>query len=380
MAHPERQTSKFAQWDAEGRAASLRAVEVDPWQDQRWHSFVAGQPEGLIYHDPLWFEVLRRSYGYEFLGIGCERSDGSLSGVLPLSRTRGLLTGRRLSSLPHTPVAGPLAEDPVTISCLLQAAVERARVDEGANLQIKSVSAGLSEVATGLAGRPWEPTYVIELPSDPEAVRFGNSRNHSRIKWAVNKAIKAGVTVRAAEHETDLRAWYRLYLETMRPRAVPPRPFEFFAALWDVLRPRGHMRLLIAEQEIAGVRTLIAGSVFLAYGETTHYAFTGASREHLGLRPNDIIQWEAIHEACAGGHRWYDLGEVNIGDQGLADFKKKWGGEPRPLHRYYYPAPHELETGVLGRSTRPRRVASAVWAKLPLGATAVFGKWLYLYL
>jgi Acetyltransferase (GNAT) domain len=265
------------------------------------------------------------------------------------------------------------------MNCLLQAAVERARED-GAHLQIKSSSPQLSQLAEDLTGRAWEPTYVIELPSDPEAVRFGNSRNHSRIKWAVNKAMKEGVEVRAAENEADLQAWYRLYLETMRPRAVPPRPYEFFAALWEVLRPRGHMRLLVAEQETSGVRTVIAGSVFLAYGKTTQYAFTGASRERLSLRPNDIIQWHAIHDACAEGHRWYDLGEVSVGDQGLADFKRKWGGEPQPLHRYYYPAPRELETGVLGRSTRPRRLASAAWARLPLGATAVFGKWLYLYL
>jgi CelD/BcsL family acetyltransferase involved in cellulose biosynthesis len=341
---------------------------------------VTSHPDGLIYHDPLWFEVLRRSYGYEFVGIGCEGPDGNLCGVLPLFRTRGLLTGRRLSSLPHTPVAGPLAADSDTMNCLLQAAVERAQADGGAHLQIKSASSQLSQVAEDLTGRDWEPTYVIELPSDPEAVRFGNSRNHSRIKWAVNKAMKKGVEVRAAESEAELQTWYRLYLETMRPRAVPPRPYDFFLSLWEVLRPRGHMRLLLAEQETADARTVIAGSVFLAYGQTTQYAFTGASRASLSLRPNDIIQWHAIHDACAEGHRWYDLGEVSAGDQGLADFKRKWGGEPQPLHRYYYPAPRELETGMLGRSTRPRRLASAAWARLPLGATAVFGKWLYLYL
>jgi hypothetical protein len=290
------------------------------------------------------------------------------------------LTGRRLSSLPHTPVAGPLAEDPATLNCLLKAAVERARADDGTHLQIKSAAPQLNQLADDLAGRVWEPTYVIELPSDPEAVRFGNSRNHTRIKWAVNKATKERVRVRTAETEAELQAWYRLYLETMRPRAVPPRPYEFFIALWEVLRPHGHMRLLVAERETSGSRTLIAGSVFLAYGQTTLYAFTGASRKHLSSRPNDIIQWQAIHDACAEGYRWYDLGEVSAGDQGLADFKRKWGGEPRPLHRYYYPAPRELESGVLGRSKRPRRLASAVWERLPLGATAVFGKWLYLYL
>jgi len=266
------------------------------------------------------------------------------------------------------------------MACLLEAAVERAQADEGEHLQIKSAYPQLTQLVGGLSGCVWEPTYVIELPSDPDAVRFGNSRNHARVKWAVNKAVKAGVQVRAAETEAELGVWYRLYLETMRPRAVPPRPYEFFVALWEVLRPRGYMQLLVAEQESSGARTVLAGSVFLSFGQTTLYAFTGASRKHLSLRLNDIIQWRAIHDACADGCRWYDLGEVNVGDQGLADFKRKWGGEPKPLHRYYYPAPRELETGVLDRSTRSRRLANAAWARLPLPATALVGKWIYLHL
>src|SRR5262245_12568244 len=278
MSRLEGQTAKSRATSPESRPPPVRAVEVDPLEDERWGDFVLSRPDGLIYHHPLWFEVLRRSYGYEFVGIACERPNGKLCGVLPLFRTRGLLTGKRLSSLPHTPVAGPLAEDPATMDCLLQAAVQRARADRGAHLQIKSASPQLSQLVDDLAGRVWEPTYVIELPSDPEALRFGNSRNHSRIKWAVNKAMKEGVGVRAAEREAELEAWYRLYLETMRPRAVPPRPYEFFAALWEVLRPRGHMRLLVAEQEDSGAKTLIAGSVFLTLGQTTLYAFTGASR------------------------------------------------------------------------------------------------------
>src|SRR5207249_10001549 len=98
-------------------------------------------------------------------------------------------------------------------------------------------------------------------------------RNHGRITWAVNKAAKAGVRVRDAETDDELRSWYRLYLETMREKAVPPRPYRFFKTMWDVLRPQAMLRLLLAEQQ----GRLLAGSIFLCYGSTVCYAFTGRS-------------------------------------------------------------------------------------------------------
>src|SRR5207245_2008081 len=77
-------------------------------------------------------------------------------------------------------------------------------------------------------------------------------RNHSRIRWSVNKAAKLGVQVRTAEDEHDLRAWYQLYLETMRWNTVPPRSYRFFEALWRELHAVGLIRLLLAGQRVAG--------------------------------------------------------------------------------------------------------------------------------
>src|SRR5438094_166073 len=61
-------------------------------------------------------------------------------------------------------------------------------------------------------------------------------------------------------------------------------------------------------------------------------------RESISLRPNDAIQWRAIHDACASGYRRFDFGEVMEDDHGLAEFKSKWGTQPLRLYRYYYGA------------------------------------------
>ena len=83
----------------------------------------------------------------------------------------------------------------------------------------------------------------------------------------------------------------------------------------------------------------MAGSLLLQFGQTVFYAFTGCAPDDFCLHPHDILQIEAIRSACKNGFRWYDFGEVTEDHEALAQFKTKWGGDPKQLYRYYYPAP-----------------------------------------
>jgi hypothetical protein len=316
------------------RAAELlRVVELDPLTDPRWEALVEDHPDRVIYHHPRWLRTLQSEYKRPLLGLGCEDADGQLRGILPLMQTRGLplrtddqLTGRRLSSLPRTPVAGPLARDSMATATLVREAIARTAVDSGVHLQLK-MPAGLLDEIEGMARIAWRSTYVLELNQLPSI----DGRARRRNTWAVNKAKRSGVQVRPAETEADLRAWYRLYLGTMRGLAVPPRPYRFFRAAWQLLRPVGMMRLLLAEQRTDGPARMLAGSVFLMYGSTVFYAFTGWQRADHSLRANDLIHWHAIQDAGREGFQWYDFGEVAGGQDSLAAFKSKWGAEPRQL-------------------------------------------------
>lgn len=363
-------------------AAAPRVEAVDPSQDARWDPYVERHPDGLVYHHSGWLRALASEYGRAPLGLVVADEGGRLRGVLPLMPTRGLplrrgggSLGRRLSSLPRTPVAGPVADDRAVTAALVAAAAARAAGD-GVQLQIKVLGPRLDGLVDGVMGHPWRMSYALELPSRPEDVRFGNARKHASIRRAVSKSERHGVRVREAATRQDLDAWYPLYLETMRDHLVPPRPRRLFGAAWAQLRPRGALRLLLAERD----GELLAGALLLQLGSTVFYAFSGVRRRDLDLRPNDAIQWRAIHDAAAAGYARYDLGEVVDGDAGLARFKAKWGTEPRRLHRYYFPAPeHAPSTGGLPDGHLARAAARA-WRGVPLRATALAGDVTYRFL
>src|SRR5882724_11349380 len=97
----------------------LRVVSIDLRSDRRWEAFLGTHPDAVIYQHPGWLRALEQEYGRACLALACEDGAGELRGILPLMPTSGLLgdlgghrAGRRLSSLPRTPVAGPLATDP----------------------------------------------------------------------------------------------------------------------------------------------------------------------------------------------------------------------------------------------------------------------------
>ena len=383
---------------------TLRTVELDYRNDPRWDSFVSTHPEALIYHHSSWLIALEEEYGQRCVSLACTDPDGELLAILPLFLTRGLpfaigrhSTHRRLSSLPRTPVAGVLSVDPAATLEILRAAMDLAQ-RQHLQLEIKTQSPGLDGLIEGLGCIPWRFTYVQELPTAAEGaswdafcenlrlprncgsckdcrrLRFGNAKQQHRINWAVNKAVKLGLEVREAETEQELAQWYRLYLQTMRIKAVPPRSYRFFQSLWTRLRPQGQMRLLLAERKTGGLTMLVAGSIFLRFGQTVFYAFTGCAPRDFYLHPHDLIQLEAIRDACKSGYRWYDFGEVSEENESLAQFKGKWGTEPKPLFRYYSPIVKEQsQRGELANSRK-------LWRRLPERLTQVLGDLIYRYM
>jgi hypothetical protein len=389
-------------------ATTLRVTEINFREDPRWEEFISLHTDALIYHHPNWLSALEEEYGQKCLCLGCEDSKGRLRAVLPLLYTRGFpfklgrnATGRRLSSLPRTPLAGPLALDADAMTEILRYTVELVRSDRGLRLEIKSRMDGLAELVPGLVRVPWRLTYTTELPPSASGerweefcdnlrlprecgpckecrkLRFGNAKRQHRVNWAVNKAIKLGLQGREAETEADLASWYELYLESMRHNAVPPRPYRFFASLWSTLRPKGQMRLLLAEQNTESQKRLVGGSILLRFGQTVFYAFTGCCQRDFGLHPHDIIQLESIRDSCKSGFRWYDFGEVTEDHKSLTQFKSKWGTEAKPLYRYYFPDPVDAHQGQQPDLTLHLR---RLWRLLPLKATAFLGDYIYRYM
>jgi CelD/BcsL family acetyltransferase involved in cellulose biosynthesis len=359
----------------------MHVIEVGV-DDPRLLAFVASHPGATVYHHPAWIQALVAEYKRKAVVLACEGEEGRLLGILPLMYTRGLpipiggeLSKARLSSLPRTPIAGPLAATQDVSRMLLAAALDRVSGKSGVRLQIKTEGPIMDGLVEGIGGTPWRKSYVLSLPRNVADLVV---RDHS-VRKNLKRAKTSGLTVRVATSEEDLRNWYALYLRTMRRVVVPPRSLRYFLATWKHLGSQNLMKLFLAERQVEGKTTLIAGLIFFMYKERICAGFLACPAEHFQFRPNDLIHWEAIQWATANGYSEYDFGEVPDEEAELARFKMKFGAVPRMLYRYYYPHESAAKVDSAKLSTHQELIGRC-WRRVPLSATSLLGDLIYSYM
>jgi len=332
-----------------------------------WSPFAAAH--GEFYHDPRWALALARTFGYR-LHCLTARVSGEVAGLLALAVVPRPLSSPRLVSLPFSYAAGPLAASPGAVTLLLNAALECAREVRAGRLEVKWVS------PPEAADPPWVratrySTYRLDTRGGEEAVL---QRFHAdSTRRGIRKAEKSGVRVRRGEGPSDWRTMAELEEGTARSHGVPAPPRRFFLETCLSLQRDGIADLYLAEVPEAGPA---AGLVVYKGPRRWIYAFGASRPELLEPRPNHALLWAAIRDAIAAGVE-FDLGRAAPEQQGLVEFKRRWGGVPVPLAYDYFPAPGGLHAA--DRARGPLIWAAALWRHLPLGLTRA-GSALYRYL
>jgi len=370
----------------EKKVKDLKVIEAESKYDLLWEKYVDEHPNSTIYHTLEWLKIIEKETGQKVLKIICTDSNDNIQGLFPLQYTKGFyfrfggIPGtKRLSSLPRTPIGGPLTSNSEVNNLLINKALEIVQTEPNYILQIKSFDKNINNEIGALHRFFWREFYIKEIPDYPNEIRYGKSKNHAKIKWAINKAQQNNVIYSIAQSENDLKKWYPLYLDIMKIHVTPARSYSFFKNLWETLRPKGLMQLVIAELEENSKKTIIAGSILFFYNKTVTHAFSGSSRvrEYIELRPNDLLHWYAILDAQKNGFKYYDFGEVSKDNIGLAIYKKKWDTVKQNMYHYYYPKPAQLEEEDEFDSGTISGIKGKIWQKLPLFVTAKIGKIVY---
>jgi hypothetical protein len=362
-------------------SGAAAAVPIDPVADARWDAFVRAHPDAGPYHLGAWAEILRAAYGDRPAYLALLSPAGEVIGGLPLMRTRGVVTGSRMRSLPVVPPAGPLASSDDGVRALLEAACRLAD-DAGSRVwTLHARGGGYEELVPELRPVPKYPTFVLDLPPDLDELRRGWKKTSNNLWRSLRKADRAGVTVREGRSEADLRTFYDLYLRTMRRRTTLPRPYRQLREDRRLLGPDGTFRLFVAEHD----GDVVSAGLYHAFGDAVDLLYNGSDDARLDVRPNHALYWHVIEWAAQAGYRHMDFGYGRSGSS-LARFKEQWSAREVPEYRYDYvpgsgggAAPAAAGGRALegrGRSGPVERV----WPRLPLRATRAAGALAYRWL
>lgn len=175
-------------------------------------------------------------------------------------------------------------------------------------------------------------SWIVDLRNTSEGDLW--RRLEQRVRKAVNKARAAGISVSKA-NPNDLDAYYALHIENCARNRIPPKPKEYFSAIFQIFLPLGEARIFSAS-DASGRK--IAFHVFAVYKSAALYWTTCSAGHALLNGANDLIQWTAMQDFLASGIEFYETGEAFPAVQDsklrrISDFKKGFGGKLTPYFR-----------------------------------------------
>lgn len=333
----------------------MTIIQVNPTVSlPEWEVYVKNHPDGLIYHLPAWKQVIEESFHFKPYYLFALNDDGKLCGFLPLFYINSIITGNRLVSLPFTHICGPLADSETIIEELVNRAKELALSLKCKYLEIRMLKPSLPNLLVN----DYFSTYILEL-AEPQVV--WKKLHPKGVRWAINKAIKDGVTIRLENTTKGLNAFDGLNQQTKKKLGVPAHPSYFLKNIVDKLGEYTNIYLADAQG-----RT-IAGLVALNYKDTVCYAYGASDAKYLNYHPNDLLIWQTIQECCNARYRYFDFGKTSPDDEGLVRFKKHWGTETKQLYYYYWPKIPKLISS--NRNGVRYKVITGIWRRLPLALT-----------
>ncbi len=340
--------------------------------DSNLSTFIEEQAKGTFSYIQSWLDLIIRLYGYSVYPLTTTNAEGKITGFLPLCSMQSPLTSRRLVALPFTDLCPLLAEDEVDANALIDQAICLAQQQKVKYLELRSgandVLAKRSELVEGNLYMRW----LKLLSPDPDSM-WSNLRKP--IQRQVKKSQKLGVQVRIAQQRDEVAHYYRLHLQTRcKKHGMPAQPQRYFFELWDTFAESGAMQLLLAEYQGA----VIAGMILLASGTTIRYAYGASDERYLNLAPNDLLMWTSIKLGCSLGYQTLDMGRTACDNEGLMEFKRRWGAIQDPLPYYYYP--HMAGLASTAETSWKYRLLTSSWKKLPLEVAGPLGGYLYKHL
>ena len=325
-----------------------------------------------FYTDERWLDLIQSVYGFRVTRLEARSTGGELRGVLPVCALSSPLTGRRVVSLPFSDVCELVASDDDAARQLLDQAVELGQRHRARYIELRTGPSAILDARDDFVATDNYVSWRLALGDGEANVWAGVEKPVQR---QVRKSRKLGVTIRVAEQRAEMDVYHRLHVGTRSGKhGMPAQPRAFFQGLWDRFGDDGTVRALFAEHE---GRT-IAGMILFAAGDTVHYAYGASEDQALRLAPNNLLMWESISWAIANGYKVFDMGRTARDNQGLMEFKRKWGASADPLPYYYWPQVAGLAS--TAETSRKYQIMTACWKRLPLSVAAPLGGMLYKHL
>lgn len=336
-------------------ARRIDVSELQPGEEGEWDRFVTSSPSGVFCQLTGWKTIVERVLGHRSFFL-MARSEGTVTGVFPMSWVRSRLFGDCLVSMPLAVYGGICAADQEAYFSLLKAGGELAKRLGVQYLEMRNKA---ESFPTSLPGRDLYVTFRQDLSAGPDKLLQGLPRD---TRYMVRKSLKAGLEW---TNDISVDEFYEIYARSLHRLGTPVFSKELF-------------RLLLGEFggrcRLAGVRKgkkAIAAVLSFYFRDQVLPYYAGALPEFYKDAPNNFMYWNLISQSCAQGLRTFDFGRSKVGT-GAFDFKSSWSMQMTPLP-YRYQLVRAQEVPRMSPVDKKFQLPISLWKRLPYSWTTALG-------
>lgn len=307
----------------------MRVTLLESAYEAAYDTFVAHQPQALLYHSRKYIDFLIALLSCEQMTLMAINDAGQITGVLPLLAKNGPL-GKVINSLPYYGSNG---------GCL--------------SSDFNSRHALISHYQTMLSNDAIAAATIVENPFDrldPATIQhdFTDERigqftpihydaNHAdrlmdsfhyKTRNMIRKAEKLGVRVTI---ENDQLAFvHQIHSENMLEIGGQPKSTNFFKLVPHHFQPTTDYRIHIARLDGEPVAAVLC----FYFNKTVEYYTPVVRKEHRETQALSAAIFSAMTQASKEGYRWWNWGGTWLTQEGVYRFKKRWGTADYP-YRYF---------------------------------------------
>ncbi|MGQ9603008.1 MAG: lipid II:glycine glycyltransferase FemX [bacterium] len=327
-------------------------------------------PNATVFHTPMWRNVLVTTYGYEpfYLAV---KDGGEIKAILPLLFVKSRLTGNRLVSLPFSNICGPIG-DPQSFPILIGEALRLHEELKAKAVEIRTQRDLNPIEEEGFSKVSYFVTSIVPLDPNPDVVwkRFTDRCVRTEVRQAIKKRVEVRLT---GNSEDDIKAFYKLFVQTRLRHGVPPQPYRFFKNLWKHMWPN-NMALHLAYKD----GNVIGGLVSLFFGDTIGTAYIGSDFSYRGDRVHQALFWKCMENGCLKGFRKFDFYRTPKNSESQRSFKKRWNSYEVDLDYMYYPK--VKGTAATIEETAKYKIMQSMVRRMPRFTAIWLGSLLYRHL
>jgi len=351
--------------------ATIKIRVLQPGDGLSWNELVAQNPRAKFYHLWEWGEILASTYGYKRYYLAAEQ-DQVLVGAFPLIYVKSVLFSNRLISVPLCEYGGPLTaptlEDNDAREVMRKLLLVGNKLADSLGvtyLETRGVSSGMAyDLLRTMNYQSYQNYTTFELDLGQPIEKLWRNLD-KKTRNATRKAIDRGVKTVEVKDDSQLEAYYSLYLDVQKRHGSPPHGYAFFKRLFEVFGKKDMIRVTLAEYQWKA----IAGITTLHFGNTIYWISSVTDIEHRSLNASNLLMWKAIEQGSAG-KKILDFGRTRA-DSTVHHFKKGWGGKEVNLtdHMLFYGKSRTPPDP----SQRKYMYLSRLWSLMPVAASSRLG-------